>query len=79
MARLFRSIKAITLIIVSKIQRVLIFILLVITYYILFGISRIIIEIFSRRILWPKKTKSNTFWLDAEEYNPKIEDCMRQS
>ena len=79
MKRIFQKIKGITLFVVGKIQKVLITIFLIVTYFIVFGVSLIFIAIFNRKLLWPKIKKTKTFWIDAKGYSPKIKDCLRQS
>lgn len=74
-----RGIKSVTGILVSLVQKVLIKVLLAITYYIGFGITYIVVFIFNRELLKPADEDKETFWKYAEGYNPRMEECFRQS
>ena len=79
MGKIFQNIQNKIIKIVGVIQKFLVTIFLVINYYIGFGITYIFALIFNRKLLWVKKTNENTFWLEAEGYEPNIENFKRQS
>jgi len=79
MRKIFQNIQNRIIKIVGIIQKFLVVIFLIITYYIGVGITYILALIFNRKLLWVKKPNENTFWLEAESYESYIENFKRQS
>jgi len=74
-----QNIKKETMIIICAVQKVLIKILLVFTYYIGFGITYLIVTLFKHKLLSESNKNQDSFWKDAEEYNQSMDECLRQS
>lgn len=60
------------------VQKILITILLTIVYFIVFGITKLVMFIFPGKHLKRLK-KMDTYWLDAEGYTADINSAMEQS
>jgi hypothetical protein len=60
------------------IQRIIIIPSLFIIYFVGFGITLILVFLFSRKMLVVDNKKS-TFWIDAEDYEIDIDNATRES
>jgi hypothetical protein len=60
-------------------QKILITIFLVLIYFVGFGLTLIFVLLFNKRIIFAKRGKLDTFWLEADGYEPDILDSMKQS
>ena len=76
-SRLAYKIRIFTEKLARKVQDWLITVLLTLTYFIVFGFSKLAIVVFYKKILY-NKTKHSS-WVDAKGYSPNIKDYMRQS
>ena len=79
MAGFFRKVKERAQAVANRIQKILVFILLLFTYFVLFGLSLPLVALFQWKLLWPQRKNADTFWIEAEGYSPDLEDCSRQS
>ena len=65
---------------IRSVQKVLIFIFLLLTYFLAMGLTYALALVFNRSLLWDRPAEADgTFWTDAEGYEPDLEDCQRQS
>ena len=64
--------------VVRVIQKILITVLLIVIYFIGFGITYLCALIFKRDLLFDVRT-GDSFWRKAKGYEPDMEDCLRQS
>lgn len=76
---MIQTIKKINMKVIWVVQKVLIRVLLVFTYYIGFGITYVIVLLFKRKLLGGYNKNQDSFWKDAEGYNPDMGECLRQS
>lgn len=76
---MLKSIKTFNLKIIRLIQRILITFFLFLTYIIIFGLTAFFLLITNRKILLNYHRTKDTFWVDAENYQPEIEKCLRES
>jgi len=79
MKHLLQRIKEKAAYIASKIQRALVVIFILITYFIVLGLFYPIVVLFYRNLFRPKAKKADSYWLEAKGYEPDMEDCLRQS
>ncbi len=61
------------------IQKILIFVLLTLVYFIGFGITYICALLFKRELFKSNNTNALSFWRDAEGYDMTMKECTRQS
>jgi len=61
------------------IQKILITFSLTVVYFLGLGITLIFIALFNRKIITSPSKDDYTFWVEAEGYQPDIEDSFRQS
>jgi len=61
------------------IQKILITFSLTVVYFLGLGITLIFIALFNRKIITSPDKDDYTFWVEAEGYQPDIEDSFRQS
>ena len=61
------------------IQKILITFSLTVVYFLGLGITLIFIALFNRKIIASPSKDDYTFWVEAEGYQPDIEDSFRQS
>ena len=61
------------------VQEILITIFLVLIYFIGFGLTLVFVLLFNKRIIFAKREKLDTFWLEADGYEPDLLDSMKQS
>lgn len=60
-------------------QKVLIPVLLVLTYLVGFGLTLVFILLFNKKIIFGKGEKEDTYWLEAKGYEADTFDGMKQS
>ncbi|MDP8297640.1 MAG: hypothetical protein RAP41_05595 [Candidatus Orphnella occulta] len=73
------TLKKITRKLTSAIQKVLITVLLTFFYFVVFGITFIIMYIFKRSILTGHNKDARTSWVQADGYQENLEESLRQS
>jgi len=61
------------------VQKILITIFLILIYFVGFGLTLIFVLLFNKRIIFATRGKPDTFWLEADGYEPDIPDSMKQS
>lgn len=71
--------KKITQNFVRTVQKILIVVSLIFIYFFGFGITLLFTLIFHRKVLTGYSKDDNTFWVEAERYEPDISDSLRQS
>ena len=64
---------------IKTVQKILIFVSLIIIYFLGFGITLFFMMIFNRKVLAGYSKNDNTFWIKATKYEADIEDSMHQS
>ena len=64
--------------IIETIKTIFINVYLILTYYIIFGFFKIVISIFYRKLLNQGK-KNKTYFIKSKDYQPILEECLRQS
>lgn len=65
--------------IIARVQKILIFILLLCLYIVGFGVTKLFIYVFGKAISSRKNEGCDTFWLEAQGYASDIGDCERES
>ena len=78
MGNIFDKIKKATLFVVGRFQKILLAMLLFLTYTLLVGAMLALISIFGRKLLWPAR-KNDSYWVKAEGYEPDLKESLRQS
>jgi len=76
---MMETLKRVTGVIVKFVQKILIFICLVLLYIIGLGLTYPLVYLFSRRRLVPAGPVDNSYWLEAEGYEASMEECERES
>jgi len=61
------------------VQKILITLSLTVVYFLGLGITLIFIALFNRKTITGFRKEDFTFWVEAEGYQPDIEDSFRQS
>lgn len=64
---------------VRAVQKVLVAVLLFMTYILVFGITSLFARIFNRRFFGGKEDQKSSFWVEAGGYGRDDHDVMRQS
>ena len=64
---------------VRSVQKVLIIIFLVLTYFLALGLTHVMALVFKRELLRDSQQDRSTYWTDAEDYETEMDDCLRQS
>lgn len=64
---------------ITSIQRLIVVISLFLIYIFGFGLTAIFMIVFKKNFLENSPAKKDTFWIDANGYNPNIEEAFRQS
>ena len=64
---------------IRSVQKVLIFIFLVLTYFLAMGLTYVMALVFKREMFRDGRQDHSTYWTDAEDYETEMDDCLRQS
>jgi len=61
------------------VQRVLLFVLLTLLYYVGFGATYLFAALFKRRVLWPRAAAPDSAWEAAADYRTDLSTGTEQS
>ncbi len=64
---------------IRSVQKVLITLFLALTYFLAMGATCVLALAFKRELLRDSQQDRSTYWTEAEDYEPDVEDCLRQS
>ncbi len=64
---------------IGKVQKVVVFVLLLLLYLFVFGITLIFAAVFDRRVFQRDRPGQPTFWKEARDHGPDLEKAKHQS
>ena len=73
------KIKELTVKAIRKVQKGVMLFLLFFLYFFGVGTTRIFVSLFNRRLLARGYGSADTFWVEAEGYEPDMDDAERQT
>ena len=64
---------------IGKVQRGVIFVLLLLVYLFVFGITLVFAALLDRRVFYRDRRGQETFWKEAQDYGPDLDKARHQS
>lgn len=79
MGQFAQKVKRFNWAIIRPVQKVLITVLLFLTYTLGIGVLFLIAQVFVRKLLKNPPAQNDSYWMEPKGYTPDMEDCLRQS
>jgi hypothetical protein len=79
LAALFRRLRALTLVVIRVVQRVVMAVSLFFVYFLGIGASRLLAMVFQPRLTRWDPPDQDSYWIEAEGYDPDPERSLHQT